>query len=86
MKEKRVISTNLFLFYSKSSDSPQFAFVAPKGIFKKAVKRNKYRRLGYNILRSIPQKPKIGIFIYKKQAILATKEEIKKDIVYLLSK
>ncbi len=86
MKEKRVISTSLFLFYSKKSDTPQYAFVAPKAIFKKATKRNKFRRLGYNILRSIPPKNQIGIFIYKKQAILATKEEVKKDIIYLLNK
>ena len=87
MKEKRVASTNLFLFYSRKSDICQFAFVAPKNIFKKATTRNKYRRLGYNILRSIPSiKNKIGIFVYKKQAILATKEEIKKDIFYLLNK
>ena len=83
---KRAISTSLFLFFMKNNDLPQYAFVASKGIFKTAVKRNKYRRIGYNILRSIDVKMGSGVFFYKKGATIATPEEIKKDIIFILNK
>jgi ribonuclease P protein component len=86
MKGGKSFSTKLFLFYYTQNNNPQYAFVAPKVIFKNAVKRNKYRRIGYNILRSIPIKPSIGLFIYKKQAILATQQEIKEETIFILKK
>jgi len=86
MKEKRLFSNEFFLFYSKKNDFSQYAFVAPKSIFKQAVKRNKYRRIGYNVLRSVPIKHGLGIFVYKKQVILATKEQIKDSIISILKK
>jgi len=86
MREGKTISTQLFLFYFLKSDSPRYAFVAPKNTFKSAVKRNKWRRIGYNILRSIPIKFGTGIFIYKKQSILAKSEEIKENILFILKK
>jgi len=86
MKEGKPFVAQLFLFYSKKTPDSHFAFVAPKAIFKTAVKRNKFRRIGYNILRSIQTKPVTGIFIYKKQAISANKEEIKDDVVFILKK
>lgn len=86
MKDGKSFSTRLFLFYYNQNNNPQYAFVAPKAIFKNAVKRVKARRNGYNILRFITLKPAIGIFIYKKPAILAKQEEIKKEIFYILEK
>lgn len=86
MKEGKTISTQLFLFYLLKNESPRYAFVAPKGIFKSAVKRNKFRRIGYNILRSIPISTGAGVFMYKKQAINAKTEDIKKDIELILKK
>jgi ribonuclease P protein component len=86
MKEGKTLSTPLFLFYFKRGDSPHYAFVAPKGLFKNATKRNKYRRMGYNIIRSIPLKSCFGVFIYKKQAIFATQKEIKEAVTSLLNK
>ena len=86
LKEGKTFSTKLFLFYYHKNNEPKYAFVAPKAIFKNAVKRNKYRRIGYNILRFIEIKPAIGIFIYKKQAILAKQEEIKEEITFILEK
>lgn len=86
MKEGKSLSTQLFLFYFKENNSPQYAFVAPKKAFKNAVKRNKFRRIGYNILRSIPVKYGSGIFVYKKQAISAKTEDIKENIVFVLKK
>ena len=86
MKEGKDFSTPLFLFRFVKSDKPQYSFVAPKGIFKKAVERNKYRRIGYNILRFQSIKSGTGVFIYKKPAILATNLEIKENILLILKK
>jgi ribonuclease P protein component len=86
IKEGKTLSTQLFLFYFKKSDLPKYVFVCPKNIFKNAVKRNKWRRIGYNILRSIPIKSGTGIFIYKKPAITAKTQEIKDNIVFILKK
>lgn len=86
MKEGKTLSTQLFLFYFIKNDSPQYAFVAPKNIFKNAVKRNKFRRIGYNILRSISIKSGNGVFIYKKQSISAKSEEVKENILFILKK
>lgn len=86
MKEGKTFSTQLFLFFFVKKEFPQYAFVAPKNLFKKAVKRNKFRRIGYNVLRSIPLKQGSGIFFYKKQSITATTEEIKENILFILKK
>lgn len=86
MKEGKTFSTQLFLFYFIKSDSPKYAFVAPKNIFRNAVKRNRFRRIGYNILRSVPIKSGTGVFVYKKQAIVARSQEIKENIIFLLKK
>lgn len=86
IKEGKILSTRLFLFYFKANNLPQYAFAAPKGIFKSAVKRNKYRRIGYNIIRSIPINSGSGVFIYKKQALGAKTIEIKEDILFALKK
>ncbi|MFA6251261.1 MAG: ribonuclease P protein component [Candidatus Paceibacterota bacterium] len=86
LKEGKTFSTSLFSFSFKNSGGPSFAFVTPKGIFKNAVKRNKFRRIGYNVLRSIPILGGSGIFFYKKQALFVGAKEIKEDIVFILEK
>ena len=86
MEEGKTLSTPLFLFYFKKSETPAYAFVAPKGLFKKAVERNKFRRIGYNILRLLPVISGSGIFIYKKQAKTAKPIEIKENILFILKK
>ena len=86
MKEGKTFSTQLFLFYYIKSDLPQYVFVAPKGIFKSAVKRNKFRRIGYNILRFVPLRSGSGIFVYKKPSSVSTTEEIKENILFILKK
>lgn len=86
IKEGKTFSTTLFLFYFKKSEIPEYAFVAPKKAFKNAVLRNKYRRIGYNILRKKPLNNGNGIFIYKKQALNVKNEEIEQNIDYLLKK
>lgn len=86
LKEGKTFSTPLFLFYYQNSDTPQYAFVAPKNIFKKATERNKYRRIGYNILRLLPISKGKGIFMFRKDAKLANLGDLKEDIVSILSK
>ena len=86
MKEGKTFSTPFFLFYFKKNNSPKYAFVAPKGIFKSAVERNKWRRVGYNIVRSISVNSGAGVFMYKKQAIKAKNEDIRADIIFILKK
>ena len=86
MKEGKIFSSSLFLFRFLKSDTPRYAIVAPKGIFKKAVDRNKFRRIGYNILRSIKIKSGTGAFIYKKPTSEATTIEIKGNILLALKK
>jgi ribonuclease P protein component len=86
IKEGKTFSTQLFLFYFIKTDLPHYSFVAPKGIFKSAVKRNKFRRIGYNILRSLPIKSGTGILVYKKPATTATQQEIKENIVFIFKK
>lgn len=86
LKEGKIFSNQLFLLYFIKNDSSQYAVVAPKSMFKSAVKRNKYRRIGYNILRSIPIKSGSGIFMYRKPAITAKTKDIKESMVSLLKK
>ena len=81
-----MFSTSLFLFHFIESDNPQYSFVAPKKNFKKAVERNKFRRIGYNIIRAFPIKAGTGAFIYKKTAISSTNQEIKENILFILKK
>jgi len=68
------------------SEAPHYTFVAPKKAYKNAIKRNKYRRIGYNILRQLPITHGTAIFMYKKEAISAKKEEIQGNILFLLKK
>jgi ribonuclease P protein component len=86
IKKGKIFSTKLFLFYFMDSKFPQYSFVAPLTIFKNAVERNKFRRIGYNIIRSIQVESGTGIFVYKKQAITTSLPEIKEDIIYILKK
>lgn len=86
ISKRRVVSSRLFLFFCADNESPRYAFVAPKNIFKKAVSRNKYRRIGYNILRKLDIKTGSGVFFYKKGSGNVSVEEIEKDIIFILKK
>jgi ribonuclease P protein component len=86
MEKGEVISSPFFVFRYIKNSIPQYAFVAPKGIVKKASNRNALRRKGYNALRVHTLKNVAGIFFYKKQAILVSFAEIKDDIKIILSK
>lgn len=86
MKAGGSLGSPFFLFRYIKSDKPQYAFVAPKGVAKKAVDRNKLRRIGYNALNLSSLKNFSGIFFYKKQGKNASPQEIKEDIESLLKR
>lgn len=87
IKNGKTLYSSLFSFFYIESPLPHYAFVAPKKAFKGAIIRNKYRRIGYNILKKIEHDHKVSaIFIYKKEARIVPKEEIQRNIEFLLSK
>lgn len=86
MKEGKTFSSPFFLFYFLKDKSFGFSFVAPKKSFKTAVLRNKYKRLGYNMIRPILPKKGSGIFVYKKTAITQNTKILKDDIYFILNK
>jgi ribonuclease P protein component len=86
LKRGKIISSPLFTFYFIQNKEPRYAFVAPKKIFKTAVKRNKIRRIGYNVLKNLSINSGLGVFIYKKEAIHLNTKEIQEKILLLLNK
>ena len=87
MKKGNTLSGSFFTFkYLQDTDSPIYAFVVPKKITSKAVHRNRLKRRGYSIIRSLPFSGGLGIFFYKKNGTEASFKEIKNDINILLKK
>jgi ribonuclease P protein component len=86
LKKGKIISSPFFTLYFIQNKEPRYAFVAPKKIFKIAIKRNKMRRIGYNVLRNISIHSGLGVFIYKKEAISLNIKEIQEKILLLLKK
>lgn len=86
LKKGKTLSDPFFVFRYFHQENPQYSFVVPKNVCKKAIDRNKFKRRGYNFLRFLPVKSSIGIFFYKKQAIKAKPQEIKESIIFLLKK
>ncbi len=84
MDKGSVVSGSFFILRYLKQDTPQYAVVAPKKIAKTAV--NSLRRKGYNILRSYDLKSCAGILFYKKEALIASSIDIKKDIDLILKK
>lgn len=87
IKNGKTLYSSLFSFYYTGSPIPRYSFIAPKKAFKGAIIRNKYKRIGYNILRKTEYNYNVSaVFIYKKEALGAPKEEIQKNIEFLLNK
>jgi len=86
MDKGSIISGSFFVFRYIKQAIPQYAFVAPKKIAKNATKRNSIRRKGYNIIRFYDLKVNAGIFFFKKEAINAEINDLKKDIDFILKK
>jgi len=67
----------------------RFSFVIPKKAVKKAVSRNKLRRVGYGIIQKNLPNIKRGYligFFFKKNVINIPKTEIENEIIFLLNK
>lgn len=86
IKNGKILHGSFFYLKYINSEKPKYSFVFPKTLSKKAVVRNKYRRLGYNILLKTKLKPIWGIFFYKKESISAQKDEIERDVLDILNK
>lgn len=82
-KGKFLNSTHLtFKFLILPGDKKQISFIVPKNIAKKAVERNKLRRIGYLVLeKNLKYFPAgiSGTFVFKKRQadILILENEIK---------
>ena len=86
MKIGGTLSSPFFVLRYIQEDKPQYAFVAPKSMAKRAVDRNTFRRTGYRALSSYQLNNGTGIFFYKKAGKEASFTEIKDDIGILLKK
>ena len=75
--------------HKKNKKEVRFSFVVSKKISKKAVERNKFRRIGYNTIQknisSIKEGFLVAVFI-KKSATKISKKELEKEIIFLLKK
>ncbi len=74
-------------FRQQTPTPPRVSFVAPKSVAKKAVDRNKLRRLGYRALeKSFSRIPAgvVGVFLFKK--LSNTLLDIENDIEKIIDK
>ena len=90
-KEGQLFQGRLFglLLSPSPKDQTRFAFIISTKVHKKAVKRNRAKRLLTSVLKELlPQiKPGFnGVFLAKKTLIEADFKEIKKEMVLLLEK
>ncbi len=81
-----VVYGSFFIFRYIKQEKPGYAFVVSKKLAKTAVKRNSFRRKGYNIIRKYPIKSNIGAFFYKKEGLAASIGELEVDIKEILTK
>jgi ribonuclease P protein component len=86
IKNGKILHGSFFYLKYIKSEKPKYSFVFPKTLSKRAVVRNKYKRLGYNTLLKTELKPISGIFFYKKESILAKKDDLERDILNILNK
>lgn len=86
MKDGRVIHSPFFIFRYLDQNPPQYSFVVPKSLSKKATFRNSKRRIGYNILKNIDILGGSGVFFYKKDGISVETSILKEDIIKILKK
>jgi ribonuclease P protein component len=83
-KYKKISNDTFIILYQKNSlPYPRFALLPKKGIFKKAVKRNKIRRQIYAIIREILKEKNIKnydffIMIQKEEKFSQLKESLTK--------
>lgn len=64
-------------------DHARFAFIAAKTVHKRAVVRNRLRRRTREWIRarsSLPEKPLDAAFIFKKEAVVASRQTFYEDL------
>ncbi len=87
---KKINSKHLLLYLSRQKvEKPsQFSFSVSKKISNSAVKRNKLRRWGYEVITSLENKVKPGYFLFfqfKKNSEPLTFNKSKEEILELLN-
>jgi ribonuclease P protein component len=86
IKNGKKIYSPIFSFCFLDDKLEKIAFIVPKKVANKATERNKLRRIGYNLMRKIKKTLYSGVFIYKKSLKNTNKDEIEKEIDFLLKK
>ncbi len=86
MNKGVIIHSPFFIFRYLKQKTPQYAFVAPKTFVKSGVLRNKLRRKGYNVLKTVDLPLCAGIFFYKKEGLQDKNLDFKGDILNILKK
>ncbi|MCK5591879.1 MAG: ribonuclease P protein component [Candidatus Pacebacteria bacterium] len=74
---------------SKDGVFSRFSFITSKKVSKKAVTRNKFRRIGYGVVQKNIQNIKEGFLVavfFKKNVINLSKKEIEEEMVFLFKK
>lgn len=86
LKNGKRINTPFFSFIYLKKPESRFAIVVSKNVYKKAVDRNKIKRLFYNKIRSISTCGGFGVFVLKKDITKTTKEIIFDNIIFALKR
>jgi ribonuclease P protein component len=90
MKNGKVYHSSLFLVRVTQTSKPNhFASVVSQKIAKTAVLRNKFKRIGYSLMREIIKNEAVGfncILFFKAQALTATKNQMLEDLHNLFVK
>jgi ribonuclease P protein component len=86
---RNLLNTSVFLvrYLDSKEKHPRFSFSVSKKVEKKAVNRNRFRRIGYNFLKqkiTDLKTPLLLNFYYKRTDI--DTDIIKRDIEYILQK
>lgn len=86
LKKGKIHKSPLFLFRYLPQNTPQYAFVVPKTVYKSAVDRNNLRRTGYNSINKNTLPNVSGIFFFNKEVKNTDKKIIKEQILNTLEK
>ena len=91
-KGKTFSSSNMYMrvaYLNERLRESRFSFVVSKKVVKKAVSRNKLRRIGYNVVQkkiTNIHKGFLVVFFFKKNILKLSKRSIEQEIIFLLKK
>lgn len=86
IKNGKKIYSPIFSFCYLEDKLEKTAFIVSKKVASKATERNELRRIGYNYMNKITKITFSKVFIFKKSLKNTSKEDIEKEIVFLLKK